>query len=220
MENEPKIEEIIHYEFKDKTLLNTALTHTSYTNETGMPSYERLEFLGDSILGCITAQNLFKMHPDYYEGDLSKLRAELVCEQSLASISRNLGLPQFLYLGVGEEKNNGRNKDSILSDSFEALLAAVYLDSDFDTAKNWLNQIMPPDHYEEMACRDWRTLLQEKFENERIEYRIVDLGPEVSERFTAQVFINGKRKSNGTGTTKRTAIQNASMLALKRKKRG
>lgn len=220
MEKIKLLEEKIQYIFKDKELLTTAFTHTSYTNETDKPSYERLEFLGDSILGCITAQNLYKMFPESSEGELSKNRAELVCEQSLASLTRKLGLTEFLLLGVGEEKNNGRMKDSILADSFEALLAAIYLDSDFETAMNWLNTIMPPEKYDNYAYRDWKALLQDKFGEDAIDFKIIDHGPEEPERFNAQVYIHGKADCVGSGTTKKSAIQQASKKALNKKRRG
>lgn len=209
-----EVEKNIGYSFKNKELLVTALTHTSYSNESGADSYERLEFLGDSILGFITAKNLFSSCPDSNEGDLTKTRAALVCEQSIAAVFNKLNLSQYLLLGVGEKKNNGRHKESILADCFEALLAAIYLDSDLETAAAWLNNVMPPEQYDQFAHRDWKSLLHEKYCNHTIDYKITDSGPEYAERFTVEIFIDGKQKSLGTGTTKKSAVQSASKKAL------
>ena len=214
MLNFAEIEDKINYTFKNKSLLETALTHTSYSNENGVESYERLEFLGDSILGFITAENLFSLHPDYSEGELTKLRASLVCEASLAKIFSSLKLSQYLRLGVGEIKNNGRDKETILCDSFESILAAVYIDSDYETAKKWLNSIMPPKKYDEFEQRDWKSILYENYPNAVIEYQVQDFGNERSERFAVKILIDGKVKAEGKGTTKKSAIQNASKNAL------
>ena len=209
-----EIEQKIGYSFKNKALLQTALTHTSCSNETGAESYERLEFLGDSILGFITAKNLFELHPDFSEGELTKLRASLVCETSLAKLFSNLNLSEYLLLGVGELKNNGREKETILADSFEAILAAVYMDSDYETAREWLNKIMPPEKYCEFEQRDWKSILYERYSNSEIEYQVHDYGNDRAERFSAKVIVDGKNKGAGTGTTKKSAIQNASKNAL------
>ncbi|MBQ7039463.1 MAG: ribonuclease III, partial [Clostridia bacterium] len=176
---------------------------------------ERLEFLGDSILGFIIAKNLFSLNPESNEGDLTKIRAALICEQSLSKSFIKLKLQPFLQLGIGEEKNNGREIESILADCFESLLAAIYLDSDLDTAKAWLNKVMPPDKYDELAQYDWKSLLYERHFRDNIEYKISDLGHKIAERFKVEIFINGNLKSVGTGTTKKSAIQSASKKAIK-----
>lgn len=209
-----EIEKNIHYTFKDKSLLKTALTHSSYANETGAVSYERLEFLGDSILGFITAENLFRLFPDFSEGELTKMRAALVCEASLAKIFRRLNLSSCLRLGVGEEKNNGRTKESIAADVFEAILAAVYIDSDIGTAKAWLDQIISPEKYEDFLERDWKSILYEKYPGAVIEYKVTDFGSDCAERFFVCVFIDGKQYGSGKGTNKKSAVQAASKDAL------
>jgi len=214
MLNYDEIEKNIHYTFKNKSLLETALTHTSYSNETGAVSYERLEFLGDSILGFITAGNLFRLFPDFSEGELTKMRAALVCEASLAKIFKNLNLSSYLRLGAGEEKNNGRTKESIIADVFEAILAAIYIDSDFDNAKAWLDRIISPERYEDFLERDWKSILYEKYPGAVIEYTVTDFGSDCAERFFVCVFINGKQSGTGKGTNKKSAVQAASKNAL------
>lgn len=214
MLNYNEIEKNINYVFKNKSLLETALTHTSYSNETGAQSYQRLEFLGDSVLGFITAQNLFNLYQDWDEGRLTKMRAALVCETALAKLFINLNLPAHIRLGVGEDMNNGRSKESILSDCFESILAAIFLDGGYEKAKIWLDQVMPPERYVDFEQRDWKSLLYEQYPNHEIEYKIHDFGPDRRERFSVQVLLDGKIVGEGLGTTKKSAVQAASKNAL------
>lgn len=214
MQDISKIERTIKYTFNNKELLLTALSHTSYSNENAVESYQRLEFLGDSILGFISAKKLFDTYPDKDEGVLSKMRASIVCEESLSEFARQIGLKAFIRLGVGEEKNNGREKSSILSDVFEAVLGAVYLDSDFNTAKEWLEGIITDDCYLNFTYSDFKTMLQEKYKNKTVEYRTSDNGNNSKIQFSSKVYIDGKAYGSGVGTTKKSAEQAAAKIAL------
>lgn len=216
MQDISKIEKTINYTFKNKELLLTALSHTSYSNENDVESYQRLEFLGDSILGFIVAKKLFDAYPDKDEGVLSKMRASIVCEESLSEFARQVGLKVFIKLGVGEEKSNGREKSSILSDVFEAVLGAVYLDSDFNTAKEWLDDIITDDCYLNFTYSDFKTMLQEKYKNKTVEYHTSDNGNNSKAQFLSKVYIDGKVYGSGVGTTKKSAEQAAAKTALNR----
>ncbi len=204
------IENAIGYVFKNKQLLQTALTHTSYANEHNTESFERMEFLGDSILGFVTAQALFRTFPDKQEGELSKIRAGIVCEDSIANFFRELNLSQYLRLGVGEERTGGRNKNSILSDSFEALIAAIYLDSGIESVSRWIQKIITPDHYLNFNYTDWKTILQEKYKNADILYS----AEEFKDQFSATVYVDGRKAGTGIGATKKAAEQSAAKQAL------
>lgn len=216
MFNISEIEKAINYTFNDKDVLLTALTHTSYSNENGGDSYQRLEFLGDSILGFVTAEKLYLTHTKKDEGFLSKMRASIVCEDSLAEFAKTIDLDKFIRLGIGEIKTKGMNKASILSDVFEALLGAIYLDSDLKTASQWLNKIITEDCYLTFAYNDYKTILQEKFKNKDIQYFTSELNSDNENQFYSKVLINGELKGEGTGLSKKNAEQNAAKNALKR----
>ena len=215
------IQQKIGYKFKDIRLLENALTHSSYANENHKKSNERLEFLGDSVLSIIMSDYLYKKMSDTNEGDLSKLRASLVCEQSLDKVARRIGLDEALMLGRGEEMSGGRKRPSIVSDAFEAVLAAIYLDSDIETARNWLLPLMKDDIEDAIAGRrsdDYKTTLQEKIQKNHagtISYKLVkEEGQAHLKSFTVHVLLDGKKIGTGTGSSKKEAEQNAAKMAL------
>ena len=202
-------------------MLENALTHSSYANENHKKSNERLEFLGDSVLSIIMSDYLYKKLSDTNEGVLSKLRASLVCEQSLDKVARRIGLDEALMLGRGEEMSGGRKRPSIVSDAFEAVLAAIYLDSDIETARNWLLPLMKDDIEDAIAGRrsdDYKTTLQEKIQKNHagaISYNLVkEEGQAHLKSFTVQVLLDGKKIGTGTGSSKKEAEQNAAKMAL------
>lgn len=210
------------YTFADERLLQEALTHSSYANEgkrRGI-SNERLEFLGDSVLGMIAANHLFQ-NDQSREGELTKLRASIVCEQALSSYSRDIGLGQFLLLGKGERMNGGADRASILADAFEAVLAAIYLDGGMDAARAFA---LPYLEREIAAQRrrhfkDYKTQLQEIVQQtpeEKLEYVLVgESGPDHSKRFAVEVHLNSNVIGKGTGKSKKEAEQLAAREALK-----
>ena len=218
-----QLEKKIGYEFKNKKLLHTALSHTSYVNElkSGEPSNERLEFLGDSILGMITAYYLYRKYPDMPEGNMTKLRAELVCEKSLAQVGREIGLGGFLLLGKGEELCGGRERPSIIADAVEAVIAAMYLDGGREKVRQFIREriLSRADEYGGSAD-DCKTALQELVQRTRgniIEYRLTgESGPDHNKRFEAAVYINGRSMGTGTGRSKKDAEQNAARSALEK----
>lgn len=209
-----KIEKKIGYVFKNKKLLQTAITHTSYANEHKTDSFERLEFLGDSILGFVVAKNLYHIFPEKDEGQLSKIRASLVCEDSLSTIARNLDIPSYILLGVGEEKSGGRRKNSIISDVVEAILAAIFLDSGIDEAKAFVDRIIPQKSYKNDKNKDYKSYLQETFKHSTISYSTRAEKKDGSEIFFSQVYIDGKVSGEGNGLSKKSAEQIAAETAL------
>lgn len=209
------------YGFKKEALLANALTHSSYANEKRCRSNERLEFLGDSVLGLIVSNYLYKNLRNVNEGDLSKIRASLVCEESLAKIAKRLGLGNFLRLGHGEELSGGRERNSILSDAFEAVLAAIYLDSDFKTAEKWVIRHMEKDlemGMQGVFYHDYKTMLQEKMQKQnhgRVTYNTVsEDGPDHDKHFVVEVLANDRVLNRGVGSNKKEAEQNAAKIAL------
>lgn len=215
-----EFEERIGYTFKNKKYLETALTHSSYANERHCMSNERLEFLGDSVLSLIVSENLFLAYSDNDEGDLSKIRASLVCEHGLYELSKKIGLPEYIMLGRGEDMSGGRKRPSLVSDAFEAVLAAIFLDSDFETAKRWLLSVMK----EELSVAgknrlgDFKTKLQEQTQKGgrgKVTYELIsESGPDHNKHFVCAVFIDGKRISEGEGKNKKEAEQHAAKNAL------
>ncbi len=215
------LENKIGYAFQDRTLLETALTHSSYSNENaGSESYERLEFLGDSVLGFVTAEYLYRQTPHIPEGRMTKLRAELVCEQSLYAIARKLDLGERMRLGRGAEKSGERQRQSILADMVEAVIAAVYLDGGLESAKRFIYSFLL-DHAEISSIHhstDYKTQLQEIVQRDgecSIVYEEVsESGPDHNKIFTFRVRINGVCSGEGTGRTKKEAEQAAAGRAL------
>ena len=220
-----EIEKKIGYEFKNNLLLKNALTHSSYANENHTRNNERLEFLGDSILSVIISENIFNRMESVDEGDLSKFRATLVCEQSLFEVSKKIGLSELIFLGKGEEITGGRKRPSVISDAFEALLAAIYLDSDMETAKNWLLNLMEERILQVIKgelYRDYKTTLQEIVQKDgrsAVTYRTVsESGKEHNRKFVVEVLINGVAKDKASGHSKKEAEQSAAKALIEKMK--
>lgn len=216
------IENKIGYTFENKQLLLNALTHSSYANENHTSSNERLEFLGDSVLSIIISDYLFKTMTEISEGELSKLRASLVCEQSLDAVARRISLHEFVMLGRGEESMGGRKRSSIVSDAFEAVLAAIYLDGGIEAAEKWLLPLMKADITEAKQGKrddDYKTELQERIQKDHIGnivYRLVrEDGMAHTKIFTVHVLLNDKVIGKGSGTSKKEAEQRAAGVALR-----
>lgn len=218
-----KLEEKIGYTFHDIALLETALTHSSYANErhgTDCQSYERLEFLGDSILGLVTADFLYHHEPRLPEGRMTRLRAELVCETSLHQVALSLGLGSYMRLGRGEEHTGGRERPSILADMVEAIIAAMYLDGGLDEARRFILERILKDAEigETHRSVDYKTELQELVQQQPgrvIGYELIgESGPDHDKRFQFRVSINGSPAGEGTGRTKKEAEQMAARHAL------
>ncbi len=217
-----RLEENLGYTFKDKQLLKTALTHSSYANEShdGSPSNERLEFLGDSVLSIIVSDHIYKRY-NTPEGELTKLRASLVCEASLYEFAKQLDIGSFMLLGRGERNHKGGERPSILADAFEAVLAAVYLDGGMKPASDLVLRFVKEDlnHKEKISFRDYKTKLQEviqKNPEERLEYVLVDeSGPDHDKQFTVELRLNSNVIASGTGKSKKAAEQSAAAEALK-----
>jgi len=217
-----KLEEKIGYHFHDRELLTTALTHSSYANEKHgeAQSYERLEFLGDSILGLVTAEFLYTHEPCLPEGRMTRLRAELVCEVSLHKTALELGLGRYMRLGRGEEHTGGRERPSILADMVEAIIAAMYLDSGMDQARSFiLERILHDVEFgDSHRSADYKTQLQELVQrrsNQVITYRLKgESGPDHDKTFLFEVLINGETCGEGSGKTKKEAEQMAAHKAL------
>ncbi|MBE6963825.1 MAG: ribonuclease III [Ruminococcaceae bacterium] len=219
-----KLEKKLNYAFRDPTLLAEALTHSSYANEhrgDHLNSNERLEFLGDSVLGFVTAEFLFANHPDAPEGDLTRTRAALVCEQSLYEVARKLELGQYLKLGRGEEAGGGRERISILADATEAVFAAVYLDGGIAAASALIHRVLLDAEREEaveVRRRDYKTALQELIQrtpNHTITYQLVEeSGPDHCRVFVVEVSVDEKVVGRGEGRSKKGAEQAAAKAAL------
>lgn len=216
-----ELEKKLGYSFKDISLLNTALSHSSYTNENrknGEVCNERLEFLGDSILGMVTANYLYKKFPDMPEGQMTKMRSELVCEHSLHRVAQKLGLGEYLRLGKGEEMGGGRTRPSIMADAVEAILAAVYLDGGFEESAKIIKKYILTGVEGGVKNHDYKTTLQEfvqKKNNQVLQYEMVDaIGPDHAKTFTFRVLLNGNPIGEGVGRTKKEAEQNAAKKAL------
>ncbi|HEU4544612.1 MAG TPA: ribonuclease III [Jiangellaceae bacterium] len=204
----------------DAELLERALTHRSYAYEHGgLPTNERLEFLGDSVLGLVVTESLFRLHPDLSEGQLAKLRAAVVNMRALADVGRSLGLGEFVRLGRGEEATGGRDKSSILADTVEALIGAVYLYSGFDAASGLVHRLVD-DLIDESATLgaglDWKTSLQEltsEFALGVPEYEVTEAGPDHAKVFTASAVIGGTVYGTGQGRSKKEAEAGAAETA-------
>ena len=220
-----ELEKKLNYTFRNSALLQEALNHSSYANEhrsANLHSNERLEFLGDSVLGFVTAEFLFAEHPEAPEGDLTRIRAALVCEQSLYEVAQRLGLGQYLKLGRGEESGGGRERTSILADAVEAIFAAVYLDGGMDAARSLIHRCLLDAQREsvvEERRRDYKTALQELVQRQAdqvLSYRMVDeQGPDHAKTFRAEVLLNGDAVGSGSGHSKKEAEQAAARAALK-----
>ncbi|MBQ9646969.1 MAG: ribonuclease III [Oscillospiraceae bacterium] len=221
-----ELEEALGYRFKNEALLREALRHSSYANEhrgDEAVSNERLEFLGDSVLGFVTAEFLFREHPDAPEGELTRIRARLVCEGSLYEIAKRIGLGRYLCLGHGEEAGGGRERPSILADATEAVIAAVYLDGGIEPASALIHRVLLNEVTEERMVerrRDYKTALQEfvqRSPNQALRYQLTgESGPDHDKTFTISVLLNGAFAGEGSGRSKKEAEQMAARDALER----
>lgn len=222
MEDIGKFEEIINYKFKDRNLLIEALSHSSYANEKkkSRNSNERLEFLGDSVLSIVVSEYLFEHLTRVAEGELTKIRASLVCEKSLHVFAKQIHLGDFILLGKGEENTGGRERPSILADAFEAVIAAIFLDGGLEAASKHILKFMPEDiqHQKKTAFNDFKTILQEivqKNPEEKVEYALVgEEGPDHDKRFVVEVRLNSNVIGRGLGRSKKEAEQMAAKEAL------
>ena len=217
------LESRIGYSFRDARLLETALTHSSFANERHAPgteSYERLEFLGDSVLGLVTAEFLYAHSPALPEGRMTRLRAELVCESSLHEAALSLGLGEFMRLGRGAELTGGRERTSILADMVEAIIAAIYLDGGMDEARRFIMaKVLSGAQLDEgHVVADYKTALQELVQRRgevAIRYELVgETGPDHNKTFTFSVSVDGETIGEGSGKTKKEAEQMAARRAL------
>lgn len=222
IENISEFEKIIGYKFRNEKLIINALSHSSYANETKNPrgSNERLEFLGDSVLSVVVSDYLYKHLNTVAEGDLTKLRASLVCEKSLHVFAQRIHLGEYILLGKGEENTGGRERPSILADAFEAVIAAVYLDGGIEAARKHILKFIPSDlvHGAKMAFGDFKTVLQEvvqKNPEEKVEYVLIgEEGPDHNKRFVVEVMLNSQVIGKGRGRSKKDAEQLAAKEAL------
>ena len=220
------VERNLGYVFRDDSLLRTALTHRSYTNgqrTRGDLNNERLEFLGDAYLDALIGEALYRRFPDTPEGRLTKIRADLVCERSLAELARSLGIGPALLLSVGEERTGGREKNSILADAVEAVLAAVFLDGGFEAVRTVVSRLFGPKlagDADGTRIADYKTLLQEKLQEngpaDIVYTEESESGPAHSKTFVFSVSNFGRKLGTGTGRTKKEAEQNAAKEALER----
>lgn len=216
------LETAIGYRFKNITLLQNALTHSSYANEhwhDSLKSNERLEFLGDSILGMVVAEHLYRNFPNRLEGDLTRMRADMVCESSLARIAQQVDLGKYLLLGNGEEQSGGRNRPSILADAVEAVLAACFLDGGMTAAQSFIQRfVLCNVPVKALQNLDYKTSLQELVQQKKdqhISYRLIgESGPDHDKEFTVEVSLNGEVVGKGIGSSKKRAEQDAARAAI------
>lgn len=216
-----QLEDKIGYTFRDFSLLKQAMMHSSYTNERHLPKYqcnERLEFLGDAVLELISSEYLFRESPQLPEGELTKTRASMVCEPSLALCAKDIGLGDFLLLGKGEETTGGRLRDSVTSDALEALIGAVYLDGGFTSAKEFIHKFVLTDLENKKLFYDSKTILQEIVQSQKcgtVSYVLLkEEGPDHNKSFFVEVQIGDKVFGEGKGRTKKAAEQQAAYEAI------
>ena len=218
------LETAIGYQFQNINLLHNALAHSSYANErwhNSLMSNERLEFLGDSILGMLVAEHLYKTFPDRPEGDLTRMRADMVCEKALAKVAQQIGLGQHLLLGKGEEQGGGRSRNSILADAVESVIAACFLDGGMEPAVQFVTKfILVNVPVTKLHNADYKTALQELVQqkkNQVISYTLVgESGPDHDKQFRVELSINGKVVGAGLGSSKKRAEQDAAREALEK----
>ena len=218
------LENKLEYKFNNPSLLLQAITHSSYANEMKMSkesNNERLEFLGDAVLELITSEYVYNKYKDLPEGDLTKLRAGMVCEQTLSSCAKDLNIGDFLLLGKGEDNSGGRTRDSILSDALEAIIGAIYLDGGFTSAKEFVQKKILNQIEDKELFFDSKTILQEIIQNEnhkqKIRYKLIsEEGPDHNKSFTIALYVGNKQYGCGVGRTKKAAEQEAALQAIKK----
>jgi len=225
MDKLDELQNNLQYKFKDINLLKTALSHTSYAHEksSNTRSNERLEFLGDTVLNLVISEKIYTYKPEISEGNMSKIRSTIICEDSLYDAALKLQYNKFIMVGIGEERLGGRNKPSILADAFEAVIAAIYLDSNFETAKEFVLRNLghvTEDAVGKLGEKDHKTKLQEilqKDNTEKISYEIIEEnGPAHNREYVAIVKLGNKILGQGNGKSKKEAEQNAAKIALEK----
>ncbi|MCI8282555.1 MAG: ribonuclease III [Lachnospiraceae bacterium] len=221
MNRQEEFQERIGYRFRNRNLLRQALTHSSYSNERRMSKFannERLEFLGDAVLELVTSEFLFETYPDYPEGELTRMRASMVCEQTLAFCTRQLELGRYLMLGKGEDMTGGRERKSVLSDALEAVIGAVYLDGGFASAKEFIHKYVLNDIEHKQLFFDSKTILQEMVQGSHkgeLSYRLLEeSGPDHDKKYLVEVLVGESSIGQGEGRTKKGAEQEAAYQAL------
>lgn len=221
MMNKSKLEENLGYIFKNKDLLKQALTHTSYANENNLQSNEKLEFLGDSILEFISSEFIYEKYPNLKEGEMTKVRATVVCGQNLTEVAKLHGFSDFLKLGKSEIICGGKNSSAILEDSVEAVIAAIYLDGGLEPAKEFIIKNLEKEidkATKHVGIKDYKTVLQEKLQENgevKIEYEIIkEYGPDHNKSFEAEVKCEGKILATGRGKSKKEAQMQAAKKAI------
>ncbi|MCR5609522.1 MAG: ribonuclease III [Lachnospiraceae bacterium] len=215
------LEEMIGYKFNDQSILRKALTHSSYANENKLKKdmcYERLEFLGDAVLELISSDFIYRKYEQFEEGKLSKLRASIVCEQTLYNCAVLFNLEKFIILGKGEDLTGGRNRPSVVSDVFEALIGAIYLDGGITNAKEFVEKFVLNDIEQKQLFYDSKTILQELFQkkfNTIATYKLIEeSGPDHNKVFTSAVYLNDEKIATGSGSSKKHSEQTAAYNAI------
>ena len=218
-----ELEKSIGYTFKDKELLKKALRHTSYANERKLESNEKLEFLGDSILEFLSSKYIYKNYVDLREGEMTKVRATVVCEKSLYKVAKLHNFSDFLYLGKSEQKTDGSKRPAILADSVEAVIAAIYIDGGLEEAEKFIVENLKDailDATKHVGDKDYKTVLQEKLQEHgevKIEYKTIgESGPDHNKMFVVNVELNGKFLAKGKGKSKKEAQMQAAKKALEK----
>ncbi|CDE47486.1 ribonuclease 3 [Clostridium sp. CAG:411] len=216
-----EFENMIGYHFQNRNYLRQALSHSSYANEmrlSKLANNERLEFLGDAVLELMSSEYIFRTNEQMHEGEMTKLRASLVCEPTLAMCAREINLGDYILLGKGEIATGGANRDSILSDAFEAVIGAIYLDGGFTSAKEFIMKYVLDDIDSKKLFFDSKTILQEIVQadyKEPLQYKLLgESGPDHDKVFTVAAIVDGKELSQGTGKTKKAAEQAAAYQAI------
>lgn len=221
MSKQKELQELLGYTFREEGLLRQALTHSSYANERKMKKMsdnERLEFLGDAVLELVSSEFLYQNYPNLPEGDLTKLRASIVCEPTLALCTREIHLGEYLFLGKGENQTGGRNRNSILSDALEAVIGAIYLDGGFEEAEKFVLRFIMTDIEHKKLFYDSKTILQEVVQGnyeEPLHYELIaEEGPDHDKHFHVEAKIGERMVGKGSGHTKKAAEQEAAYQAL------
>ena len=220
-----ELQEKMGYFYQDEDLLKQALTHSSFANEqkiNKLRDYERLEFLGDAVLELVTSEFLYMKNENLLEGELTRMRASMVCEPALAYCARDIGLGNYVMLGKGEEATGGRKRDSITSDVLEAVIGSIYLDGGLESAKKFIYQFVMSDLEHKILFLDSKTLLQEEVQiqnNAQLHYELVgEHGPDHNKEFFVNVYLNNALIGSGSGKTKKSAEQQAAYNALIKQK--
>ncbi len=216
-----ELQEKIGYQFQEEALLKQALTHSSFANEqkiNKLKNYERLEFLGDAVLELISSEFLYNENVDMPEGQLTRMRASMVCEPALAYCARDISLNSYILLGKGEEATGGRTRDSIISDVMEAVIGAIFLDGGIENAKKFIYRFVLSDLENKILCLDSKTLLQEEIQKKntaQLRYELVgETGPDHDKQFHVEAYLNNQLIGCGVGRTKKSAEQQAAYEAL------